>query len=309
MNDDKHARQLDEALTAMQREGASLADVLAEHPELADSLRPVLEEADRLRDLRPEGPRRVFVVSTKHRLMNRIAHRMRERSAEPRRKQRWLGWLRRPAMAFASLALALVLLLSMTGVVYAASDSLPGDPLYGVKRGVEQARLSLALSDEGRIGLLHQYTQERLEEIQALEQSGRSEGLDRAIDAYQSSVDQLVEELSDDGADLAQLEQIEGSLEHHTTVLEDLMTTAPEAAQPGLMNAAEKSTQGRKALEALQEGKSPSELAPGQLKKTGTPDETGGPQGTPPGLDPNRTPGPPEGAGPPDDSPGRGPNR
>ena len=309
MNDKNRARLLDKALTAMQREDASLADVLAEHPELEASLRPMLEQADSLRDLSPEGPRRVFVVSTKHRLMNRIAHRMRERSSEGRRNSRWFGWLRQPAMALASLALAFVLLLSMTGVVYAASDSLPGEALYGVKRGVERARLSLTLTDEGRIGLLHQYTQERLEEIQALEQSGRSEGLDRAIDAYQSSVDQLVEELSDDGADLAQLEQIEGSLEHHTTVLEDLMTTAPEAAQPGLMNAAEKSTQGRKALEALQEGKSPSELAPGQLKKTGTPDETGGPQGTPPGLDPNRTPGPPEGAGPPDDSPGRGPNR
>lgn len=309
MNENDHARKLDEALTAMQRQDASPADVLLEHPELEAAIRPMLEQADRLSALGPEKPRRVFVVSTKHRLMNRIAHRMREQASEPRRKQRWLGLLRRPAMAVASLALAAVLLLSMSGVVYAASDTLPGHPLYGVKRGVEQARLSLSLSDEGRIDLLHQFTQERLEEVQALERSGRSEGLAPAIDSYQTAVDRLVDELGASGADHAQLEQIEGSLEHHTDVLEELMTTAPEAAQPGLMNAAEKSTHGQTVIKALQEGQSPSENAPGQSKKTETPGEAGGPDMTPPGLDPDRTPGPPDGGGPPDDIPGGGPNQ
>ncbi len=314
MDERQRALKLDEALSAMQRRGLSLEEVLAEHAESEAWLRPLLLRAQRMDPLSPEGPGRRYVVSTKHRLMNRIAHRRAESASEIRARRRRFGSLWRPAMALASLALAIVLLLSLTGVVYASSESLPGETLYGVKRGIERARLSLTLDQEGRVSLLHSYANERLEEVQELERLGQSENLPAALDEYTHSVDRVVDALAQGGGDPEALNEIESSLHHHNEVLESLLADAPEPAKQGLQNALEKSSHGQDAVDALQAGQNPSEIAPGQQDKTetpgGGPPDGQGPEGTPPGLDPERTPGPPEGKGPPDEpgSPdGKGP--
>lgn len=308
MDEQQRAQKLDEALSAMQQRGLSLEDVLSQQPDSERWLRPLLLRAERMGRLSPEGPGRRYVVSTRHRLMNRIAHRRAKRPPKARSRRRRFGWLRRPAMAFASLALAFVLLLSMTGVVYASSESLPGDTFYGVKRGVEQARLSVTLNQEGRVSLLHSFANERLEEVQELQRLGRSEDLPTALAEYTYSVDRVVDALAEGEGDPEALNEIESSLNHHSEVLESLLAEAPEAAQPGLQNALEKSGHGQDTVDALQAGQDPSELAPGQQDETetpgGGPPEGQGPEKTPPGLDPERTPGPPEDVGPPE---GKGP--
>lgn len=318
MDELKLSRELDQALTAVQRDGESLDQIVRQYPELGSALRPLLEQAEAIAALRPEGPSRAYIEATQKRLMNRIRHRTRSAGPAPRpRSKPRFGWLRRPVMALASLALAFVVLLAMTGVVYAASESVPGEPLYGVKRGFEQARLSVTLADEARVELLHQYSNERLQEIQALQDSGRVDMLGQASADYELQLSQLIGGLEAGETDAEQLQEIQASLEHHTTVLEALIETAPAAALPGLRNAAEASSHGQAVMQALQEGRSPSELAPGQnaltptaSEEAGSPDEVGpdrtppgqNPDRTPPGLDPDRTPGPPDGAGPPDDA-------
>lgn len=62
--------------------------------------------------------------------------------------------------------LALVMMLSTSGVALAASQSsLPGDMLYAVKRGTEAAQLVFARSPEARAQLQLAFAQNRLEEI------------------------------------------------------------------------------------------------------------------------------------------------
>ena len=51
------------------------------------------------------------------------------------------------------------------GVVSASAGALPGDGLYGLKRGLEEVRLVLTIDPQAETDLLSQYADERLEEI------------------------------------------------------------------------------------------------------------------------------------------------
>jgi hypothetical protein len=65
--------------------------------------------------------------------------------------------------------LALVMMMSSSGMALAASQSsLPGDVLYPVKRGTEQAQLIFARSPEARAQLQLSFAQTRLEEIRRI---------------------------------------------------------------------------------------------------------------------------------------------
>jgi hypothetical protein len=75
----------------------------------------------------------------------------------------------------ASLAIALVFLLSGTGLVSASNGALPGDQLYPIKRSWESLRLFFVFSPEGREGLESEFEQERLDEISELLTEGRNE--------------------------------------------------------------------------------------------------------------------------------------
>jgi hypothetical protein len=182
-------------------------------------------------------------------------------------------------LALASLALAAALLLSATGVAYAASTSLPGDALYPVKTAIERARLTLTAGEAAQLGLLHRYADRRLEEVHALEASGRADDLPEALAAYGESVDELVVRL-ESASEFASVPEIQGSLDHHRSVLESILQRAPSSAKSAIQNAIEKSSHGLDVLETLDAGESPSDLAPGQLKKTGTPQSDAEPSGS-----------------------------
>ena len=85
----------------------------------------------------------------------------------------WLaGHLR---LATTATAMALALVVGLASV--AAADSLPGDPLYSVKRAEEQIRWQLADGPE-RARLADTFEHRRAEEAQALTQMGREEQVD-----------------------------------------------------------------------------------------------------------------------------------
>jgi hypothetical protein len=101
-------------------------------------------------------------------------------------------------------ALAVILLvLALVGgssiSVYAAQDSLPGEPLYKIKTASEDVRLALAFTPEGKLNLTLDYTTQRVHEIQSLVQSGKSLP-DQASLRYQQELDaalQLAAQLND----------------------------------------------------------------------------------------------------------------
>jgi hypothetical protein len=80
------------------------------------------------------------------------------------RARTWVdGW--RVQRAIGGLAASMAAVVALTGISVAASRSLPGDPLYGVKRTAEGVQLSLARNDVNR-GKRHlQHAETRLHEV------------------------------------------------------------------------------------------------------------------------------------------------
>jgi hypothetical protein len=155
--------KLIECLTALeQRE--SIDAVLARYPNDAAQLRPMLETAALLPTFRMEPSEAMKMKSRQSFLTQAAAMR-----AAPRR--RGLGLMPRLLTSF--VAVALICIVLGAGAVAASGSALPGDPLYGVKRTVENVRLSLTTDTAAREALTEQFEGTRRDEANALLDAGR----------------------------------------------------------------------------------------------------------------------------------------
>lgn len=186
---------LDECLARLQA-GQKLEDVLKEYPEQAEGLRGLLAISLSLGQVRIPQPSHAAVRLARRRML--AAYRdgaSGERntipvsSARPARYTgRKQGWLNRifnlkeePNMKFAirvAATLALILVFGSVITVSAAADSLPGEPLYGVKRSWEQVRFSFTTQPQARQSLEENYSLIRQQEIQTLLRQGRQAAVD-----------------------------------------------------------------------------------------------------------------------------------
>ena len=148
--------------------GASIESVLKRYPQMADELRPILEASVRAQSLAAPSVPEGVMQRGRARVLGHAAE-MRALTRGPRRSM-----FSFPRLA-TSLALALIFVLSGTGLVRAASGALPGDNLYPVKRTWEDIRLLLAFSSEGREVLEDEFEQERVNEVDELLAEGRHE--------------------------------------------------------------------------------------------------------------------------------------
>jgi hypothetical protein len=144
-------------------EGEPLDRILARYPDDAASLRPLLETATALATLRVEPAETARIASRRAFLAQ--AHQLRENST------RWHFW-RPQRLAIALLSLVLVFA-SVSGTVAASATALPDEPLYSVKRTVEDARLLLSSGAE-RAELATSFEQRRRDEITVLLASQRA---------------------------------------------------------------------------------------------------------------------------------------
>lgn len=160
MNDSVLIEAFDDCLRAMEA-GATLEAALARHPQLAEELRPMLQAVQSVR------PSQVLRVPKQSEEASHARFMARARQLRQSRSRVAGGWWSQfslvPRLAFAVLALVL----GSFGVVTVSASSLPGDPLYGVKRSVEQAQLSLTPA-EARPALEREFEQRRLAEAQAV---------------------------------------------------------------------------------------------------------------------------------------------
>jgi hypothetical protein len=228
-------------------------------------------------NMAPLAPSAAFTNSARRRLL----HRLPRQSAKPMLQRRpAFGALRRLAFAVASVLVAFAL--GTAGVAYAAQEAIPGDTLYGVKRGVETARWSLTVNPQSQAALLSDLAAERMREVQGLASAGREALLAPTLDDYEQTLDQLqaIADTLPDGARAQVLVQAAASVQQHQQVLEQLLEQVPPQDVPAIEQAIERSSHSQEVLKALQQGQSPSDLAPGQNKTK----EPG----------PKRTPGPPE---------------
>ncbi|MDD2922142.1 MAG: DUF5667 domain-containing protein [Anaerolineales bacterium] len=152
--------------------GADVKTVLARYPESADELRPILEASIAARKrTSAQIPSPEAVRRGRAKLLQRAAE-MREAIIAPRK--RIIPLFQRLAISF---TLTATFLLSGTGLVGASSSALPGQNLYPVKRGWEDARLFFVFDKTAREILENKYESERLNEVSELLAEGRDEDI------------------------------------------------------------------------------------------------------------------------------------
>lgn len=153
------------------------------------------------------------------------------------------NFARQPAFALALVIVAALFLLLTTGVITAraSEDSLPGDVLYPVKTGLEQARLAVTTSPPERLNLYLQYADRRLREANALLEVGRYEDVKRVVTELEANVrsaDNALREVErrdpERGRDLKT--EMVMRLAGISVIVNNLTTTAPPVLQPVLQS-------------------------------------------------------------------------
>ncbi|HET7377339.1 MAG TPA: DUF5666 domain-containing protein, partial [Anaerolineae bacterium] len=170
--------KLIECLSALDQ-GESIDQVLARYPDDAPQLRRLLLTAQALPSLRLEP-------SEATKLKSREAF-LKQASTLRQSKRRTFGLV--PRLATTLAALILLSIVASAGAVAASSAARPGDPLYGLKRTVENARLALSPDDNARKALAAQFDQTRIDEIVSLVGDKRTEAVDFSgtIESIQTS--------------------------------------------------------------------------------------------------------------------------
>ncbi|HXV43471.1 MAG TPA: DUF5667 domain-containing protein [Anaerolineae bacterium] len=164
--------KLEDAL-ALLAAGMPLAEILADAGEDADWLRPLLEVAAEVGEFRSTLP----IPSPEASLQRMLTYGQELKAASPPAapvRSDWStmlarlfsNWLPRLATGLVSAMLVIVLLSSTLTVL--AQRSLPGQPLYGLKRIGETLRLSLAFDPSQQAQLLENYNQRRQMETRLL---------------------------------------------------------------------------------------------------------------------------------------------
>jgi hypothetical protein len=259
--------------------GDTVMACLSSYPGQTDWLAPLLSTATRLRA--PAGPAlsTLSFSAGEARLLARAAElRARQDKVSPARRKAVPGLLasaRRLVVAVAASLLLLVGVLS-AGTVSAASSSLPGSPLYPVKRATEALVSSLALTPQLQTRVHLAWADRRLREIEAVtEQGGVAD--DSLLGDLEQETDRALAAAEQAGPPA--LAAAVASTDHQQTVLQGLLERAPEPAQQGLQRAVQASAQkhadARSALErathpgppATPPGQSEERVPPGQEKK------------------------------------------
>lgn len=150
-------------------QGADLETVLFQYPERADELRPILEGSLKARSMAIAAPSAEVVRRNRFKVLGRATQLRAARAKSPQRS--WFASVRRVAV---TLAVVLALFVSGTGLVHAASTTLPGDQLYPVKRTWEDMSLLFTFNIQQRETLEVEHENERLQELREVFAKGRS---------------------------------------------------------------------------------------------------------------------------------------
>ncbi len=158
-------------------------------------------------------------------------------------------------MASVAAAVVMALFVAGGGTVYASQDSLPGDRLYTVKTGAESFRISLA-GDASAARLWLESSEKRLAEAEALNQLGRTGGIETAMAGYIQAVTGSMEGLeaitSDDELAEELSKMLSESLSGHAHILDDLEDRVPPHAYQSIIQARQSALNGLGgALQAL----------------------------------------------------------
>jgi hypothetical protein len=260
---------------------------LADFPEQAAELEPLLQMTQQVKKLANVGPRPAFARSARLNLEGQLTTAREvvtfKQSKRHTKQEPKLFLQRRVSMSLLQLMIAAVLALTATtgGAAYAANASSPGDFLHGLDLAMEKTQLNLAPDTWSKVQLRLEFAKERLEEAQeTFSENNAADGLE-ALDEYGteiSSIAQLVG--SADGADQEALALLlETARGVHVNILTNLLDTVPEQAKESIQK-------------AMDGSHTPDEIPGSAPSDTGAPEGLGAPEGT----------GAPEGVGAPEDA-------
>ena len=228
-------------------EGRSLEECLAQFPEEAGELEPLLQTALTARGQFALG----ISTAARARLRNRVMGEWDRRHQRRRWPQPWTflpvpQFSLRAATVAASLVLAVAL--SGAGTVAAAGGAVPGDRLYPVKELREEAQLWFAWSPEAKVEMYTHLVKQRAREVQELaaQEEVRSQAISQALDRmnrHLAALNAVVEEnarrqrLDPTAVDAGFLEALQHSAQGQQSAqiaLEETLAEAPSKSQPGL---------------------------------------------------------------------------
>jgi hypothetical protein len=176
---DRLVELLDEGIRAIRHGHTTPEDFLARHSAEAAELAPLLHLATQL-DARTVPP---LAPQARARISARVRGGIRARPGV----SHGLRW-QRPWLVAA--ALAAITLVGLGGTGIAARDALPGDPLYGVKRGIE--RLEPMVRREEAVDRRIRLSKRRLDEVRALAGRRDHARLSAALAAYEEEYRRLL---------------------------------------------------------------------------------------------------------------------
>ncbi len=300
---------LAECLDSIEQGRRTPEECLALYPDFHEEIQPLLGTVQRLAGHSAYTARPGFQQASRQRLLLRIRSAPRQ-SRQP--VQTWLPSLltfKKTALTVVALLAFFISMLGSSTVYAAASQSVPGDTLYPMKRSLESMRLFLA-DDQEDVRLATEFLSDRVEEISRLHARNQEDDLALAADSYSETIllaeESLAKVALQDPETAAQLAAgLEQALSVHTRTLTSLLEAAPAQAWPALERAIQSSAQGQSAINnALPSGQAtpPKDEDPG-----GPPAGHGPPDGIPgPGNPHQPGGGPPEGGPGPGNSPGGG---
>lgn len=205
-----------------------------------------LEVVETLRDVPPITARPEFVVELREQLLDeaRAAARTSKgveaaarltisRSAPGRRRERRL------AAAIGGLAI----IGATTGMAVASQSALPGDPLYPLKRAIENAQTGVQSDEDAKGKALLDNASGRLEEVDQLSREGNdADAISETLQTFSDQASEASELLLSDFAETGQedsVEELRAFTADSMTTLTALEAVVPESARPSLIKAAQ----------------------------------------------------------------------
>src|SRR5687767_5559402 len=165
--------------------GADVEAVLLRYSDIADELRPIVQASVNAKSLAAPDPSVDVMQRNRARLLQRASE-MRASKAGSLPRFPWLRGRNKTSgvVQLRRLAVTLIVLAALfasgTGLVRAASTTLPGDNLYPVKRTWEDVLLLFTLNGQQREALEVEHENKRLEELNELFAKGRTAEVDFA---------------------------------------------------------------------------------------------------------------------------------
>jgi hypothetical protein len=159
--------------------GGDVVACLAQHPEHAAELEPLLRTALETRNAAAIKSSLEFRQRAGYEFQTAIREMP---SREPRRAFQWQTRWVMPLVAI------IVLVVAGSGTVVAAGNSLPDSPLYQVKLATEAIQLALTPSDLGKAELYARFADRRVEEIVRMAEKGNAEQVRRIAERLDSQL-------------------------------------------------------------------------------------------------------------------------